>query len=109
MKSRRLLSVDGQKTALIMTYDVSIARDLNIDRFRDTDILLRRSAFSSFCFFGSALPIARSGAYFIKRRGLRPYFETIKPGIYMRSRSLTAGSAGRRSYAPVCVRACVSQ
>lgn len=81
-------------------------------QFRDIDILLLWS--DSFFSVWTTSVSSLESVYFIKRRGLRSYFETIKPVIYMRSRSLTAGSADRHAYtqnllevyAVMCVRAC---
>lgn len=68
-------------------------------QFRDIDILLLRS--ESF-FFSLGSESRRSRRLRVctlsNAGGLRSYFETIKPGIYMRSRSLTAGSAGQHAY-----------
>lgn len=110
---QRLLPIDTSMLKHATIHDISIYRlGIGLLQFCDIDILLLRSAFS----LGTAgrkredpKKRARRAPSFARRAcalsngGLRSYFETIKPGIYMRSRSLTAGSAGAYTWSRECV------
>lgn len=63
-------------------------------QFRDIDILLLRSDPFFFRGEGGLNLVGLVAWECVLYQTLGSYFETIKPGIYMRSRSLTAGSAG---------------